>query len=151
MPPPNHHPPKPHSESKYSIIFPQHIVPANLTAQNLCVVYCVCVCVGCLVARILGSSVVCPPSPALCPLVLPTGSLHGLCKQNKVAHLWQRWLAQGTSSRTCGIHLYTNIQTNIYVYIFLFSRYDLVYLLCFLIEQSGKLVLGLPKRNLSMT
>lgn len=31
------------------------------------------------------------------------------------------------------------------------SLYDLLYLLCFLIEQSGKLVLGLPKRNLSMT
>lgn len=40
---------------------------------------------------------------------------------------------------------------NIYFRVFSPSLYDLLYLLCFLIEQSGKLVLGLPKRNLSMT
>lgn len=40
---------------------------------------------------------------------------------------------------------------NIYFCVFSPSLYDLLYLLCFLIEQSGKLVLGLPKRNLSMT
>lgn len=40
---------------------------------------------------------------------------------------------------------------NIYFCMFSPSLYDLLYLLCFLIEQSGKLVLGLPKRNLSMT